>query len=285
MDIYTPYFYIIQEISSGRYYAGSKYSRSANPDLLLKEYFTSSTLIKDIVSSKGAEAFVIRKIRTFKTKNQAYEYETKFLMKVDAKKNPKFFNKHNNDFKSTYDPEWRKIKDEYGLTSYLKGAAKATETMLSTITDGKNVYQISYQKALEKNPDLNKIRTAKAMNTMLKVDEKTGLDGYQKNGLKIRGINNPSKKPENAKKISEARKNGISNNKEEWLKRQKKLNEYLSSHKDKNGMTARDRHSEWMKENNPTRGSKWFNNGKENVRLKEGENIPEGYSPGRIRKS
>ena len=280
MPIYTPYFYIIQEIETGKYYAGSKYSKQANPNTLMQEggYITSSKHIQAIVEEKGVGAFRVCKIRKFETASKAYDYETRFLQKVDAKRNDKFFNMHNNDAFLAYDPEWRKIPDKNGITSYQKGGQKAAKTMCEKITDGKNVYQISYEKAINKNPELNKIRSKKSVETKK-------LNGvYDLVSQKISGDNNPSKKPENAKRISEGRKKYISENREEWLGRQAKVNAKLSTEKDENGLTVRDKHSLWMKENNPTRGSVWINNGTSNLRIKKGESIPDGYSLGRIKK-
>jgi hypothetical protein len=99
MAIYQPYFYIIQDTRNGMYYAGAKWAEGCHPDQLLKEdgYPTSSEIIKKIIDENGLDTFVIRKIRTFETGDEAYDYETRFLVKVDARKNPRFYNGHNND--------------------------------------------------------------------------------------------------------------------------------------------------------------------------------------------
>ena len=285
MSIYQPYFYIIQEVSTGMYYAGAKWCKNANPDNFMIEggYITSSKIVKRNISQNGLESFIICKIKTFSDSKSTYEYETKFLQKIDARNNPKFYNAHNNDGLALYNPEIRKIKDENGMTSYEKGAIKGVETKRQNVVDGKNALQRAYEKALSNNPDLVSIRKENTRKTMLIVDETTGLNTYQKNGLNISGNKNPSCKPENAKKISEGRKKYIENNKKDWLERQRKHNEKLDNEKDENGMTTRERHSEWMKKNNPASGSKWYNNGSKNLRLKPGEIIPEGYFAGRAK--
>ncbi len=101
MSIYTPYFYVIQDIRNGMYYAGAKWAQGCHPDQLLKEggYQTSSETIKKIVEQNNPNVFVVRKIRTFETGNKAYDYETRFLRKVKARSNPKFYNGHENDGK------------------------------------------------------------------------------------------------------------------------------------------------------------------------------------------
>jgi hypothetical protein len=98
MAIYQPYFYIIQDIRNGMYYAGAKWAQGCHPEQLLKEggYPTSSETIKKIIDENGLDTFAIRKIRTFKSSEEAYDYETRFLVKVDAKNHPRFYNGHNN---------------------------------------------------------------------------------------------------------------------------------------------------------------------------------------------
>lgn len=287
MDIYTPYFYVIQEISTGMYYAGSKYAKNSNPKNLMVEggYTTSSSVINNLIEKNGIESFVVRKIKTFNTAIEAYNYETKFLKKVNAKSNPKFYNAHNNDFSKSYNPNWRKIPNEEGFTSYTIGGRKAAKTMLSNIVNGKNTFKISYEKALLANPNLRIQRGKSAKCTKMIIDTETNLNVYQKVALKMSGSNNPSKKEENAKKISEGRKKYILENRKDWLERQKQLNDALSNRKDENGLTARQKHSKWMKENNPTKGSVWYNNGSTNLRIKIGELIPEGYIQGRLKKN
>lgn len=287
MPIYTPYFYIIQEIDSGKYYAGSKYSKNADPDNLMQEegYTTSSKLVRSIIEEKGVSAFKVRKIRKFETAFEAYNYETRFLQKVDAKRNDKFFNMHNNDGLFAYDAECRKIPDKNGITSYQKGGKRAAETKTSTIVEGKNIFQIAYYKAVAKNPKLHEIRAQKTRETMMQIDPASGLNKYQEMGMKRTGERNPSRKPENARKISLGRKRYIAQNKDIWASRQSNLNKKLSTEKDEDGLTVRDKHSLWMKEHNPTKGSKWFNDGKTNIRLKPNERIPEGFFPGKIKRN
>lgn len=94
----TPYFYIIQHLSSGKYYVGSRTSKKANPNELFSNngYFTSSKIIHYLICKEGAGAFIIRKIKIFKHAIDAFNYETKFLRKVRAQENPNFFNAHYN---------------------------------------------------------------------------------------------------------------------------------------------------------------------------------------------
>ena len=119
MTIYTPYFYIIEEISSGIYYAGIRYARDCNPNELLIQggYTTSSTIVNNHINLNGILSFRIRKIRIFETKKEVLIYEKKFLEKVDAKNNNMFYNLQNNDHLFSYHDDRYKSKmlEIYGV--------------------------------------------------------------------------------------------------------------------------------------------------------------------------
>ena len=114
MSIYSPYFYIIQHISSGRYYAGVKYGKNANPENLLKfnGYQTSSTVVKQKILEEGVESFIIRKIKLFETRKAALDYELRFLRRVNAAFNDNFLNRSNNSF-STLNVDYEKRKETF----------------------------------------------------------------------------------------------------------------------------------------------------------------------------
>ena len=110
MSIYKPYFYIIQEMSTGIYYAGCRYSKKSNPKELLAEggYFTSSRVVSDIIKRSGIKSFRIRKIKIFNTKEDVLNYEKRFLLCVNAATNQTFYNKHNGDLRfSFYDDAYK----------------------------------------------------------------------------------------------------------------------------------------------------------------------------------
>lgn len=121
MTIYNhiPYFYIIKDVVTEMYYAGAKWGKDANPHNLMKKsgYITSSETIKKIVEENGVDRFIVVKIKTFQTAEQAKDYETRFLQKVDAKNHSRFYNKHNNDSLFTYHDEFYKkaMVENYGV--------------------------------------------------------------------------------------------------------------------------------------------------------------------------
>lgn len=123
MTIYIPYFYIIEEISTRIYYAGSKWALDANPERFMIEdgYTTSSKIINSLIFKNGIESFKIRKIIVFTDSRSAYEYETKFLKRVNAKDNKRFYNKHNNDKITPGTKEFESIMlERYGVKNVMQ---------------------------------------------------------------------------------------------------------------------------------------------------------------------
>jgi hypothetical protein len=94
-----PFFYIIEHSTTGKLYAGSKFGNDADPKNFMnsKGYKTSSNTVRNIIEEEGLESFIIRKIKIFKTPEEAYSYETRFLQKVKARTNSIFLNGHEND--------------------------------------------------------------------------------------------------------------------------------------------------------------------------------------------
>ncbi|NBP03727.1 MAG: hypothetical protein EBU90_27240, partial [Proteobacteria bacterium] len=92
-----PYFYIIKHIPTQKYYAGCKINSKADPSNFMMEhgYQTTSKIIKSLIEKDGLGAFEVLKIKQFETPGEALSYETRFLTKINAAENVKFFNRHN----------------------------------------------------------------------------------------------------------------------------------------------------------------------------------------------
>jgi hypothetical protein len=101
MAIYTrqPYFYIIQETKTGRFYAGSKIAADADPSKFMIEggYTTSSKYINSIIESEGLSSFSIITLLVFDSPQDAYDAETTFLNENKCKTSPSWLNGHNNN--------------------------------------------------------------------------------------------------------------------------------------------------------------------------------------------
>jgi hypothetical protein len=130
------------------YYAGYK-AKKANSSKLLKidGYHTSSDAVREIIAKEGLVAFRIRILKEFSSSAEAYEYECKFLRKVKAASNKRFFNRHCNESaisKSSKFTDKRKAK-----ISAAKKGVKLTEAhkrQLSVAHLGKKMSDIAKQK-------------------------------------------------------------------------------------------------------------------------------------------
>lgn len=168
----------------------------------------------------------------------------------------------------------RKEFEEYGILNNIQEGGSGGSY-------GKEKHRKAYYKALENNPNLNKIRAESSKKTMSKIGE-DGLTVYQRTGLAISGENNPAKRTEVRSKISKGNRQWVKENPEKHKQNQEKAKQALLE-KDENGLNAHERHSQWMLENNPTAGSIWCNNGIENLRVESDREIPKGYKMGRMK--
>lgn len=88
-----PYFYIIQHKETEMYYAGCK---TAKPDpasfMCEYGYCTSSKIIHAMIQNDSCESFRIVELRFFVSEDDAHSYEQRFLSKVDARNNDRFYN-------------------------------------------------------------------------------------------------------------------------------------------------------------------------------------------------
>jgi hypothetical protein len=201
MDTYQPYFYIIQDKISRKYYAGSRYGKNAHPSELLQEngYTTSSTVINEMIEKNGLSSFQIVRLRLFTSGIEAHNYETRFLQKVNAANNQSFLNGHNND--GMIIAEW----DE-----------KLIDRMLS-------VRNQTISKLLEEDPQWHEKQIQQRKITMMKrygVTSNGLLKSTQENRkatfLRKYGYEHNNQTPESRKRISENMSGRI------WIKKGEK---------------------------------------------------------------
>jgi hypothetical protein len=151
-DYHQPYFYIIQDVRNGMYYAGAKWGKDANPSNFMIEggYTTSSNTINKLIRQHGLDNFIIRKIMTFETPKEACYHETRFLEKVGARKNKKFYNLHNND--NIFDTEKMCFITEL---IYGEGIVNISQTSYwkETIREKKDIISEKKRKTINENWD------------------------------------------------------------------------------------------------------------------------------------
>lgn len=115
IDSTRPIFYIIQHIRTGIYYAGWKKNKMPFmcEGFKSKVYRTSSKIIHALIDLEGIKAFSIIRIRYFENPHDAHEYEIKFLKRVDASRNAKFYNEANGDINLCHDRTGYKMTPEH----------------------------------------------------------------------------------------------------------------------------------------------------------------------------
>lgn len=96
-----PYYYKLKFKPTGQYYVGIQYGKHADPSNLWNKYFTSSKVIKKMISVYGLDAFEVKVTKVFVTKHEAMEYERKVLLRTKANTNDKMLNK-SLGFKESY---------------------------------------------------------------------------------------------------------------------------------------------------------------------------------------
>ena len=96
-----PYYYKLKFKPTGQYYVGIQYGKHADPSNLWNKYFTSSKVIKKMISEYGLDAFEVKVTKIFATKYEAMEYERKVLLRTKANTNDKMLNK-SLGFKESY---------------------------------------------------------------------------------------------------------------------------------------------------------------------------------------
>lgn len=96
------YFYLIRHKASGKFYAGSSYKKTCNPDQFWKTYFTSSKIIQSIINDEGKDSFEICFI-SHRPNDDAKEFEANFLDLVNAAADSFWINK-SNGYSKFYNP-------------------------------------------------------------------------------------------------------------------------------------------------------------------------------------
>lgn len=314
MAIYQPYFYIIQDKRNGMYYAGAKWAQDADPTTFMTEggYTTSSDTIREMIHRHGIENFVIRKIKTFDSAEDAQNYETRFLRKIDARRHPRFYNGHNND--GAMDPMKMKIvmMEIYGVDNAFK-----SEEIKSKIRN-KNLELYGVEHTLQ-----SKTIREKSEQTLL---EKYGVDNYSKTEefkakysdkmMKNYGVSHYSKTEAFRNSISEKYigdgnpafgKSWYTNGETSVLCFEPEIPDgfYPGVHFAKSGednpffgkthseeakrkmsMSRKGKPSPFrgMKRPNLSRKGKWINDGSRNKFLKEGDQMPDGFVFGLLRR-
>jgi hypothetical protein len=108
------YTYLIGWTNLNKWYYGVRFAKKSKPSELWRTYFTSSKYVKEFRLLHG-EPDVIQIRKTFLIKEEAIQWESKILTKMDVIHNPKWLNRTNNQAirdgsGRKYGPAWNKGK-------------------------------------------------------------------------------------------------------------------------------------------------------------------------------
>lgn len=82
--MHLPYTYYLFHKPTGLKYYGVRFSKTCHPSDLWNKYFTSSKKVKKLIEEYGINSFVCEIRKTFKNKQEAINWETKVLQKLNV---------------------------------------------------------------------------------------------------------------------------------------------------------------------------------------------------------
>ena len=134
-----PFTYLLKHIPTNKYYYGVRYKKGCHPKDLWTKYFTSSKKVKGLIKRYGKKSFIFEIRKTFKTQQQALNWEHKVLKKMKVIHRNDFLNQTDN---KCFDPilisKYMKTKIGIKNSFYGKKHSKETIKKLRLINLGKN---------------------------------------------------------------------------------------------------------------------------------------------------
>lgn len=105
-----PYTYHLFHKPTKKHYYGVRTAKDCNPDELWKTYFSTSKIVKSLREQYGDNSFDYEVRKLFETPEDALEWETKFLTKINAAEREDWLNRHNggNTFTTVNKSSWNK---------------------------------------------------------------------------------------------------------------------------------------------------------------------------------
>lgn len=91
----TPFSYYLYHKPTGKHYYGIRYAKGCNPLDLWVTYFSSSKIVKQLITDYGTDSFVAKVRKTFKTSAEALIWEHKVLRRLNAASKDQWINRHN----------------------------------------------------------------------------------------------------------------------------------------------------------------------------------------------
>lgn len=250
----VPYTYYITHLPSGRGYYGVRYANRCHPSDLWVTYFTSSSIIWDLIKLDGKEKFKTEIRKTFETAAEAINWEHRVLKRIVGKE--KIFNTC----------AWPAISE--------KQHKKSHSTKLIVGEDGLNIYQRAglVQKQQRTKIDIEtgltfaELRKKRFNKTLDENGSREVLSQKHKEWLSKN--ENPTKRKEVRSKISNTLREGIASGRIKTTK----------------GMII-PKISEKLKGNTAVKGYKWYNDGTKDFRFLPSDPKTKNLFKGRLYKN
>lgn len=122
-----PFSYHLYHKPTKKHYYGIKYSSGFGPDDLWVRYFSSSKIIKSLISEYGKDSFIATVRKIFDTGEQAVLWEHRLLTRVKAAQREDWINRHNGNKKFHWStPHSEKTKQK--IKSKLTGLKRSNKT-------------------------------------------------------------------------------------------------------------------------------------------------------------
>jgi hypothetical protein len=131
-----PFTYLLKHIPTNKYYYGVRFKKGCHPNDLWTKYFTSSKKVKGLIKRYGKKSFIFEIRKTFKTSQEAINWENKILRRMKVIYRNDFLNLTNN---KSIDPDYlSKIRRGKNNTFYGKKHSKESIAKIKLASSGKN---------------------------------------------------------------------------------------------------------------------------------------------------
>jgi hypothetical protein len=131
-----PFTYLLKHIPTNKYYYGVRFKKGCHPNDLWTKYFTSSKKVKGLIKKYGKKSFIFEIRKTFKTPQQAINWENKVLKRMKVIYRNDFLNLTNN---KSIDPKYlSKIMSGKRNNFYGKKHTKESIEKIRLHSTGKN---------------------------------------------------------------------------------------------------------------------------------------------------
>lgn len=127
MSTKIPYSYFLYHKPTGLKYYGIKHGKNCHPDQLWKTYFSSSSIVKQLIKEHGADSFLYKVRKTFLDSESALLWEHKVLRRLKAAQRSDWINRHNGGSKFR-SPVFHSQKTKDKLSLKIKGQRRSEET-------------------------------------------------------------------------------------------------------------------------------------------------------------